>query len=200
MVGRHHHGELRRHGLPIQHDAVGNVECRGHLGGRSGAADFNGDGKTDITGRALQLGEWWTSLSTGINFSTTKWTTWSPNVIWSSISAGDFNGDGKADLIGREGNNLWVSLSTGAAFGVDLGASGIPADLTDIFGTSDFTGDGRADVVGEVARPEDVGQIGRDAAGAEVDAEGGAGGEADPQVVALAADEVGFAVPSTRGR
>jgi hypothetical protein len=52
--------------------------------------DFNGDGRTDITGRVLETGQWWTALSTGTKFSTTLWDTWSSNVTWASVLNGDY--------------------------------------------------------------------------------------------------------------
>jgi hypothetical protein len=64
-------------------------------------ADFNGDGKADIVGRALQTGQWWVGLSNGSGFATTLWSTWSTGVTWVDVQVGDFNGDGKADITGR---------------------------------------------------------------------------------------------------
>jgi len=52
--------------------------------------DFNGDGQVDITGRALETGDWWTGLSNGSTFTTTKWATWSTAVTWTGVRAGDF--------------------------------------------------------------------------------------------------------------
>ncbi len=52
--------------------------------------DFNGDGKSDITGRALESGQWWTGLSTGSAFTTSLWATWSPAVNWVDVRSGDF--------------------------------------------------------------------------------------------------------------
>jgi hypothetical protein len=52
--------------------------------------DFNGDGKSDITGRALETGDWWTGLSAGSAFTTTKWATWSTGVTWTAVHTGDF--------------------------------------------------------------------------------------------------------------
>jgi len=39
-------------------------------------ADFNGDGKADLTGRYLQGGSWWTGISSASDFATTQWTIW----------------------------------------------------------------------------------------------------------------------------
>ena len=52
--------------------------------------DFNGDGKSDITGRALETGEWCTGLSNDFAFTTTKWATWSTGVTWITVRTGDF--------------------------------------------------------------------------------------------------------------
>ena len=52
--------------------------------------DFNGDGKSDITGRALQSGQWWTGLSNGSTFNTSLWATWSTAVSWTGVRTGDF--------------------------------------------------------------------------------------------------------------
>jgi hypothetical protein len=52
--------------------------------------DFNGDGKADITGRALESGDWWTGLSTSSAFTTTKWAIWSTSVNWTAVRTGDF--------------------------------------------------------------------------------------------------------------
>jgi hypothetical protein len=52
--------------------------------------DFNGDGKSDITGRALQTGGWWTGISNGTTFTTNLWGTWSTAVNWVDVRSGDF--------------------------------------------------------------------------------------------------------------
>jgi hypothetical protein len=52
--------------------------------------DFNSDGLADITGRALESGQWWTGISTGSSFNTTLWTTWWTGVTWVDVRSGDF--------------------------------------------------------------------------------------------------------------
>jgi hypothetical protein len=52
--------------------------------------DFNGDGKSDITGRALETGQWWTGLSNGSAFTNSLWSTWSTSVTWTGVHTGDF--------------------------------------------------------------------------------------------------------------
>src|SRR5204863_7704756 len=82
--------------------------------------DFNGDGKADIVGRALQSGQWWVGLSNGSTaFNTTLWTTWSTGVTWVDVQVGDFNGDGKTDITGRalETGQWFAALSNGTSAG-----------------------------------------------------------------------------------
>jgi len=114
--------------------------------------DFNGDGKSDITGRALQTGEWWTAISnTSTAFSTSLWDTWGTNATWVDVKVGDFNGDGKSDIVGRwlQTGQWWVDLATGS--------SGFSKSLWDTWSTKatwvdvqvgDFNGDGKADITG----------------------------------------------------
>jgi hypothetical protein len=79
--------------------------------------DFNGDGKSDIAGRALETGQWWVSLSTGSSATTSWWTTWSTAVSWLDVQIGDFNGDGKLDIIGRTNDGQWwAAINTGYSF------------------------------------------------------------------------------------
>ncbi len=53
--------------------------------------DFNGDGKSDITGRVLQGGSWWTGLSNGSAFTTSQWGQWSPAVTWVDVHNGEYS-------------------------------------------------------------------------------------------------------------
>jgi hypothetical protein len=53
--------------------------------------DFNGDGLADITGRTLQNGQWWTSLSGGTTgLGATLWDTWSTAFSWVDVRKGHF--------------------------------------------------------------------------------------------------------------
>jgi hypothetical protein len=80
--------------------------------------DFNGDHKSDITGRWLQAGQWWTAISNGSSFTTSLWDSWNPAVTWVDVQVGDFNGDGKMDITGRwlEGGSWWTGISNGSGF------------------------------------------------------------------------------------
>jgi hypothetical protein len=53
--------------------------------------DFNGDGKSDITGRALESGQWWTGLSTGSSLTTSFWGAWSTATTWLDVNSGRFD-------------------------------------------------------------------------------------------------------------
>jgi hypothetical protein len=96
--------------------------------------DFNGDGRSDIIGRAQETGQWWVGLSQADAcsyhppfclhpsiyplFNTTLWTTWSTGVTWADVQVGDFNGDGVSDITGRalETGDWWTGLSSGSGF------------------------------------------------------------------------------------
>src|SRR5204862_1888942 len=79
--------------------------------------DFNGDGKADIIGRALQYGQWWMNQSSGSSFKISLWSTWSTAVTWVDVKIGDFNGDHQSDIIGRvlQTGQWWGGLSKGSA-------------------------------------------------------------------------------------
>ncbi len=111
--------------------------------------DFNGDGKTDIAGRALSLGQWWVGVSNGVKFTTTLWDTWSTSVTWIGVSVGDFNGDGKADIAGRDAStgDWWVGVSTGSGFSNTLWTTW-STSFTWVVRAGDFNGDGRTDLAG----------------------------------------------------
>jgi FG-GAP-like repeat len=81
--------------------------------------DFNGDGKADIVGRALENGQWYVGLSNGSTaFTTSKWETWSTGVTWVDVKAADLNNDGSTDLVGRVSSTgqWWAAISNGSKF------------------------------------------------------------------------------------
>jgi autotransporter-associated beta strand protein len=112
--------------------------------------DFNGDGKSDLTGRYLEGGSWWTAISNGAKFTTTSWGTWSTAATWVDVRVGDFNGDGKADLTGRylEGGSWWTAISNGTSFTTthwDTWSASV--NWVDVL-AADFTGAGKASIAG----------------------------------------------------
>src|SRR5262249_15008249 len=57
------------------------------------AADFNGDGFTDIAGRRSDSGAWFVGLSNGsslFNLAGSAWTNWAPNIAWVGVQHGAF--------------------------------------------------------------------------------------------------------------
>jgi Ca2+-binding RTX toxin-like protein len=117
-----------------------------------GAADFNGDGRSDILWRNTDggLNIWLTgSLGGG---TTTAFTGTGLGVVptdWTVQGTGDFNGDGKADILWRNTDgalNVWLS-NTGTGFtgltGNDLGIVGNDWSISKV---ADFNADGKADI------------------------------------------------------
>jgi predicted outer membrane repeat protein len=114
-------------------------------------ADVTGDGKADLVGRYLQMGQWWVTVSGASTAgSTTLWTTWDQTVNWVDVGIGDFTGDGKADLIGRDPStgNWWVGTSTGTAFANHWWATWVRAVPWLDVQVGDFNSDGRMDIAG----------------------------------------------------
>ncbi len=73
------------------------------------AADFNGDGKTDILYRNDSTGQVYILLMNGTSIAEQGLVYTEPNLSWKIVAAGDYNGDGKADL-------LWRNDATGQVY------------------------------------------------------------------------------------
>ncbi len=119
--------------------------------------DFDGDGQTDIVGRATN-GVWWVAINDGNGgYTNQQWTRWSTSATWVDVMVGDFNGDGRDDIVGRvaENGDWWIAKSTGASF-VNQKWTRWSASVawTDCM-VGDFNGDGRDDIVGRVAQSGD---------------------------------------------
>ena len=129
--------------------------------------DFNGDGKTDLTCRHSDSGNWYVALSDGTKFGsgtgyTNNWLEGScNNPSTRTPYFGDYNGDGKTDFLCRltDTNAWYVALSDGTKFGSGTGFTGNWLDgacgsaYTPQFG--DFNGDGKIDFLCE---KRDIGQ------------------------------------------
>ncbi|WP_328954734.1 glycoside hydrolase domain-containing protein [Kitasatospora purpeofusca] len=123
------------------------------------AADFNGDGRTDVAGK-LSDGNLllWTGNGNGTLDTASGFSMWPDNGFKDvhGLLAGDFNGDGKADIAGKlsDGNLLlWTGLGNGTlntASGYSMWPDNGFKDVDSLV-AGDFNGDGRTDVAGRAS-------------------------------------------------
>jgi uncharacterized delta-60 repeat protein len=66
-----------------------------------GAADFNGDHRTDILYRNDQTGDVFVMLMNGPVIESPGYVYAEPNLAWKIVAQGDYNGDGRADILYR---------------------------------------------------------------------------------------------------
>ncbi|HVE56711.1 MAG TPA: M36 family metallopeptidase [Pyrinomonadaceae bacterium] len=128
-------------------------------------ADFDGDGKTDLSVFRPSEGNWYLNRSTA-GFTVANW-----GVSTDVLTPGDYDGDGKADLgIFRPSTGQWYILrsSDGGFSAPTFGASG------DIPVQGDYDGDGKADIA--VFRPStNVWYISNSGGGSTITAFGASG-------------------------
>jgi hypothetical protein len=77
------------------------------------AADFNGDGKSDIVWRNDSTGQVYMMLMNGPSIANQNLIYQEPNLAWKIVALGDYDGDGKADL-------LWRNDSTGQVWMIKM--------------------------------------------------------------------------------
>lgn len=111
-------------------------------GGVRSRADFDGDGRTDLSVFRPSEGNWYMQRSTagfiGVNFG----------ISTDTPTPGDFDGDGKADIaVYRAGTWYRLNSSNGAFAAISFG------NATDVPQAGDFDGDGKDDLA--VFRPSD---------------------------------------------
>ena len=108
------------------------------------AADFTGDGVTDIASVSGSYAFMKISTSSGFNSQT-----WPATVSWGQPGytfAADFTGDGRADIATAYGGSIGLLTSQGSTF------TSSASNVTNYWGSADFTfaadfnGDGRADL------------------------------------------------------
>lgn len=102
------------------------------------SGDFNGDGQTDIVGRASN-GQWWGLMSDGTSQLRTNTLVgyWSRRVSWTGIITGDADGDGRDDIIGRIASSdasargrIWVGrIGEGLMQSQAWGFVNVPAEV-----------------------------------------------------------------------
>ena len=124
---------------------------------RADAADYDGDGRTDLGLFNPSTREWLVSLSStdyGAWFSAT----W--GMAGDTPLTGDFDGDGRADLcVYRPSTGEWSVRLTTTAFGASIVRQwGLPGDVPVV---ADFDGDGRTDFT--IYRPSTGEWLGVDA-------------------------------------
>jgi len=118
-------------------------------------ADFNGDGKLDITyftqtGTFGSVGYFTVSLGNGDGtFQVPLHVLPTNNTVAGPLSAGDLNGDGKLDLIA--GNQLFNGNGDGTFTGV-----GVPSSNLDAVLAGDFNGDGKLDLISVSGNTPDI--------------------------------------------
>jgi RHS repeat-associated protein len=148
-------------GCPVT--AASGWQTEEHYWGSITYTDVNGDGKTDVCGKAPD--GIYCGLSNGNFFTTpTRWSTefasagWiSHPSYWKTIQYPDVNADGKADICGRGSDGIRCAISDGTQFSASTLWSSAYSDaaawkVSDSYYSTirfpDVNGDGSADVCG----------------------------------------------------
>ncbi len=105
--------------------------------GRNHVADFDGDGKTNMSQFRSSTGMWYTSTDPSTNYGAVQF-----GLATDRIVPADYDGDGRTDIaVFRPSEGVWYMQQTTAGFrAVQWGTNG------DIPVPGDFDADGRADI------------------------------------------------------
>ena len=140
-------GGASNEGVVFRFDSTRTAESAGP----SLAADFDGDGRTDLTVYRPTTGEWFVRYSTS-NYSYDNWTSYQWGLPGDIPLAADFDGDGKTDLtVYRPTTGEWFVRYSTSNYSYGNWTSyqwGLPGDVPL---AADFDGDGKTDLV--VFRP-----------------------------------------------
>ncbi len=112
--------------------------------GYTWAADFNGDGYTDLA--SASGANVYMRLSDGYDFQQETWTVPSQWANESYTFVGDFNGDGMADIATNAGPHINVRLSTGTGFQQQSWPTAALWGGDNYTWTGDFNGDDKTDI------------------------------------------------------
>jgi hypothetical protein len=120
---------------------AGNYTCNFTPGAVRSRADFDGDGKTDLSVWRPSEGNWYLNRSLS-GFTAVGW-----GISGDQLAPGDFDGDNKTDTaIYRPSTGTWWILRSSG--GISSAAFGIASDLPVV---GDYNGDGTSDIA--VFRP-----------------------------------------------
>ncbi len=105
-----------------------------------GAADFNGDGKSDLLWRNDATGQVFGMLMNGASIASSATFYTEPNLAWKVVAQGDYNGDGRADVLWRNDltGQVYIMLMNGLA----IASSGLvytePSPAWRLLGTTEY--------------------------------------------------------------
>ncbi|WP_266182365.1 choice-of-anchor tandem repeat GloVer-containing protein [Dyella humicola] len=94
-----------------------------------GAADLDGDGKTDLVLMKTDNTRWGYWLMSGITRFFTTSVANTNGTDWSIVAVGDYNGDGRADLVWSNGSQLTLWTNDHNVNCPDIGCSFTPSTL-----------------------------------------------------------------------
>ncbi len=111
------------------------------------AADFNGDGKSDLVFRIFTIPGGVVKIALGNGDGTFQAATTATPFAVNKVSTGDLNGDGKADIVVGAWNTNAIGILLGNGDGTFQNIVTYPAPaLVDSIVVNDLNGDGKADL------------------------------------------------------